>query len=105
MPDPYRDELLALREENARLRRALLERRRAGSAVAYVVGAVLITIVGLQALRPLLNAPNDATFWLGVLGVVVVVAVDVACVLAIVGRGVGRGVGRVVARRPPPGEP
>jgi hypothetical protein len=85
MSDPYRDELAALREENARLRRAL-RRRRSGSAVGIGVAAASFTFVAIQVLVPLLNAPRDGAFLAGAFGLAVVALVDVVCLAAILSR-------------------
>lgn len=92
MPDPYRDELVALREENERLRRELraLRGRRARPFVVVLIAAIALSFVALQGIRPLLNAPSDARFWAGVVCAVVIVAADVACALAVVAGGLSR---------------
>jgi hypothetical protein len=83
--DPYRDELMALREENARLRR-IVGRRRARGAVLVLPAAAALTFVALQGIRPLLNAESDGRFFLGVFCAAIVLAADLACLFAVVRR-------------------
>ncbi len=85
MPDPYRDELLALREENSRLRR-IVHRRRARRTILVLPGAAALTFVALQGILPLLNAPSDGRFFLGVSCAALVVAADLAFLFALLGR-------------------
>jgi hypothetical protein len=82
MADPYRDELMALREENARLRR-IVQRRRARRAVLVVPAVSVLTFVAMQGIRPLLNAETDRGFFFGVACAVLVVVADVTCLLAV----------------------
>ncbi len=85
MTSPYRDELAALREENERLRRAV-RRRRARNVVLVLPAAGVTTFVALQGLLPLLNAPSDGRFFLGVAGGALVIAADLAFLVAVLGR-------------------
>lgn len=82
MANPYRDELMALREENARLRR-IVQKRRARRALLVLPAAAALTFVALQGIRPLLNAPSDHGFYLGVACSVLVVLADLACLLSV----------------------
>jgi hypothetical protein len=79
MTDPYRDELLALRVENERLRRRIAAHERPRGARAAIVGAAVggSSVAGLLALMPLLNAPSDGRFFAGIGGVIALVALDV----------------------------
>lgn len=82
MANPYRDELMALREENARLRR-IVQKRRARRALLVLPAAAALTFVALQGIRPLLNAETDRGFYLGVACSVLVVLADLACLLSV----------------------
>jgi hypothetical protein len=88
--DPYRDELLALRHENARLRRLLAEGRSRRGRVIAAVGAELavggLSFAALQLLFPLLNAESDRRFWIGAAGIVAIVLADVIALVWIARR-------------------
>lgn len=85
MSDPYRDEVLALRVENERLRRRLEASARPRGRRAIVFGAAIggSSVGGFFALLPLLNAPSDARFFLGIAGVVAIVLSDALALLAL----------------------
>ncbi len=85
MTDPYRDELLALRVENERLRRRLEAHARPRGRRAALVGAAIggSSVAGFAALLPLLNAPSDVRFFLGLAGAAAIVLGDVAALLAL----------------------
>jgi len=85
MLDPYRDELVALREENARLRRTLRKRRKRG-AVLVLPAAAALNFVAIQAIAPLLNAASDTRFFLGVACIALVLLADIACLAATLSR-------------------
>jgi len=86
MADPYRDELSALRQENERLRHALRRRRRRGATIA-LPGIAVLNFVAIQAVVPLLNAPSESRFFLGVGLVALLVVADVAVLAAVLFRG------------------
>ncbi len=79
MSDPYRDELLALRVENERLRRRLDERSRPRGRRTLLAGAAITgsSVGALAALLPLLNAPSDTRFLVGASGVAALLMIDV----------------------------
>lgn len=85
MSDPYRDEVLALRVENERLRRRLEASARPRGRRAVMFGAAIggSSVGGFVALLPLLNAPSDARFFLGVAGVAAIVLGDAFALLAL----------------------
>jgi len=88
--DPYRDELMALRAENERLRRVVHDshgrRGQLVKALFFELGVVLFTMIGIYALLPLLNAQHDGRFYLGVLLSIVLLATDVIAIFAIATR-------------------
>jgi hypothetical protein len=85
MNDPYRDELLALRVENERLRRRLEARARPRGRRAALAGAVLggSSVAAFASLIPLLNAPSDARFTIGVLATIAIAILDVVALIAL----------------------
>jgi hypothetical protein len=88
--DPYRDELMALRADNERLRRLVDDRRhRRGQLVAALFvefGLAVGTMVVLYQLLPLLNAPSDGRFFLGASLAVLLFAIDVIAIFVIAAR-------------------
>lgn len=85
MSDPYRDEVLALRVENERLRRRLETGARSRGRRAAILGAAIggSTVGGFVALLPLLNAPSDTRFFLGLAGAVAIVLGDALALVAL----------------------
>lgn len=83
MSDPYRDELVALRVENERLRRRLEAHDRPRGGRAAVVGALVggSSVAGLFALMPLLNAPSDARFFVGLGGALGLFVLDLGALV------------------------
>jgi VIT1/CCC1 family predicted Fe2+/Mn2+ transporter len=79
---PYRDELESLRAENERLRAEL--RRRRASRPFLSVAIACLDIGAIVLLRPWLNAPSDASFWMASLFVVLLA---IAATAAALGRG------------------
>jgi hypothetical protein len=85
MSDPYRDEVLALRVENERLRRRLEAGARPRGRRAVFLGAVIggSSVGGFAALLPLLNAPSDTRFFLGLAGAAAIVLGDAWALVAL----------------------
>lgn len=78
--EPYRDELEALRAENARLRAQLAPPKRGRATIRPLLLSLLAiqvaTIGAFWLLTPLLNAPSDGRFALGLALAVALVAID-----------------------------
>ena len=83
MSSPFREEIEALRHENARLH-AELSQARSGRTPRVALGLVLVglDVAAAMLLRPWLNAGNDARFW-GAL--TLLAAITLAAALAAVG--------------------